>query len=131
MARAARSSTSCGSSSCWATRYCCRTWTWSPCRTPSPPRASSTATRTLRASPTAGRGSSFVLARDGGPRFDAGTAYGKIEGIDDPKMGWSRYAQKFELFALNSGLFYLRSTPSALALVDAINEHLKKNKVSP
>mmetsp|Transcript_874 Transcript_874/g.3192 ORF Transcript_874/g.3192 Transcript_874/m.3192 type:complete len:441 (-) Transcript_874:158-1480(-) len=60
--------------------------------------------------------------------FDAGTAYGKIEGIDDPKMGWSRYAQKFELFALNSGLFYLRSTPSALALVDAINEHLKKNK---
>ena len=25
--------------------------------------------------------------------FDAGTAYGHIDGIDDPTMGWARYAQ--------------------------------------
>ena len=31
-------------------------------------------------------------------RFDEWTAYGKVGGIDDPSMGWARYAQVPLLF---------------------------------
>jgi len=35
--------------------------------------------------------------------FDEHTAYGAIDGIDDPSMGWARYAQFYKHFNLNSG----------------------------
>ena len=35
---------------------------------------------------------------------------GYVDGIDDPDMGWARYAQTIRIFVLNSGLFYI--TPS-------------------
>ena len=43
--------------------------------------------------------------------FDERTAYGYIDGIDDPGMGWARYAQTVRIFVLNSGLFYIRPSP--------------------
>ena len=33
-------------------------------------------------------------------RFDDGSAYGNINGIDDQSMGWSRYAQVLRPFTL-------------------------------
>lgn len=33
--------------------------------------------------------------------FDERTAYGSIEGFDDPSMGWARYAQYYKHFNLN------------------------------
>lgn len=33
--------------------------------------------------------------------FDERTAYGGIEGFDDPSMGWSRYAQYYKHFNFN------------------------------
>lgn len=33
--------------------------------------------------------------------FDDHTAYGSIEGFDDPSMGWARYAQFYKHFNLN------------------------------
>ena len=41
--------------------------------------------------------------------FDDATAYGFIDGLDDPTMGWARYAQATKHFNLNSGLFYVRA----------------------
>ena len=35
--------------------------------------------------------------------YDERTAYGWNDGIDDPKMGWARYAQTMRVFAMNSG----------------------------
>ena len=35
--------------------------------------------------------------------YDEQTAYGAIDGIDDPSMGWARYAQFYKHFNLNSG----------------------------
>ena len=35
--------------------------------------------------------------------FDERTAYGGIEGFDDPSMGWARSAQYYKHFNLNSG----------------------------
>ena len=77
---------------------------------------------------------------------------GYVDGIDDPSMGWARYAQTIRIFVLNSGLFYIqpsnrtaRATRSLLLLccqssdgedgacvqvnlMDRINEYLKHNK---
>jgi hypothetical protein len=33
---------------------------------------------------------------------------GYVDGIDDPGMGWARYAQTIRIFVLNSGLFYIQ-----------------------
>ncbi len=33
--------------------------------------------------------------------FDERTAYGGIEGFDDPSMGWARFAQYYKHFNLN------------------------------
>ena len=33
---------------------------------------------------------------------------GYVDGIDDPSMGWARYAQTIRIFVLNSGLFYIQ-----------------------
>lgn len=39
---------------------------------------------------------------------------GYIDGIDDPGMGWARYAQTVRIFVLNSGLFFMRASPRSV-----------------
>ena len=58
--------------------------------------------------------------------FDERTAYGAIDGFDDPSMGWARYAQAFKHFNLNSGLFYLRANVRTLDLVTRLEDRLAK-----
>lgn len=60
--------------------------------------------------------------------FDAGTAYGHIDGVDDPSMGWSRYAQAMRIFVTNSGLFYLRPNNRTRELVRRCTERLMMKK---
>ena len=38
----------------------------------------------------------------------ADSLQGYVDGIDDPGMGWARYAQTIRIFVLNSGLFYIQ-----------------------
>lgn len=61
--------------------------------------------------------------------FDDETNYGGIYGVDEPSMGWSRYAQGFRHMALNSGLFYLRASERTIDLMRRIADRL--HKVSP
>ena len=42
--------------------------------------------------------------------------------LDDPTMGWARYAHSMRVFVFNSGLFYIRSTPAAMDLLDRVVE---------
>lgn len=37
-------------------------------------------------------------------RFDDSTAYGRISGIDDPSMGWARYAQVCACISMDSSV---------------------------
>eukprot|EP00884_Botryococcus_braunii_P010704 jgi/Botrbrau1/19635/Bobra.0003s0005.1 len=60
--------------------------------------------------------------------FDARTAYGYIDGFDDPSMGWARYAQAIKHFNLNSGLFYIKANKRTLALMDRIATRLSKQR---
>lgn len=60
--------------------------------------------------------------------FNAQTAFGEIYGIDDPSMGWSRYAQGTKHMAMNSGLFYLRSNNRTLSLMRRIAERLRSQR---
>eukprot|EP00873_Tetraselmis_striata_P028570 jgi/Tetstr1/448834/TSEL_036060.t1 len=60
--------------------------------------------------------------------FDDRTAYGFIDGIDDPSMGWSRYAQAVKHFNLNSGLFYLRANERTIDLMQRLETRLSKQK---
>ncbi|MEW5307111.1 MAG: hypothetical protein WDW36_009528 [Sanguina aurantia] len=60
--------------------------------------------------------------------FDAPTAYGWDDVFDDPKMGWSRWAHSIRVFALNSGLFYIRPNNRTIALMDRITARLMREK---
>ncbi|KAF6264156.1 nucleotide-diphospho-sugar transferase-domain-containing protein [Scenedesmus sp. NREL 46B-D3] len=60
--------------------------------------------------------------------FDAPTAYGQIEGYDDPSMGWARFAQKESHFNLNSGLFYLAANPRTVELMQRLETRLGREK---
>ncbi|PNH08499.1 hypothetical protein TSOC_004946 [Tetrabaena socialis] len=60
--------------------------------------------------------------------FDERTAYGSIEGFDDPSMGWGRYAQYYKHFNLNSGLFYIRANNRTLDLLDRLATRLAHEK---
>lgn len=60
--------------------------------------------------------------------FDEDTAYGKIEGFDDPSMGWSRYAQFVKHFNLNSGLFYLKSNNRTISLMKRLEARLNREQ---
>ena len=44
---------------------------------------------------------------------------GYIDGIDDPGMGWARYAQTIRIFVLNSGLFYIQPSERTVRHVHA------------
>ncbi|KDD71506.1 nucleotide-diphospho-sugar transferase, partial [Helicosporidium sp. ATCC 50920] len=56
--------------------------------------------------------------------WDDKTAVGEIYGIEDPSMGWSRYAQGYRLMALNSGLFYIRANERVLNLLRLMIDRL-------
>lgn len=60
--------------------------------------------------------------------FDEHTAYGSIEGFDDPTMGWGRYAQYYKHFNLNSGLFYVMANNRTLDLMTRLATRLSKEK---
>lgn len=60
--------------------------------------------------------------------FDDGTAYGLIDGIDDPSMGWARYAQSTKHMNLNSGLFYVRAGAATVALMEKLAARLAQQK---
>jgi hypothetical protein len=60
--------------------------------------------------------------------FDEVTAYGAIEGFDDPSMGWARYAQAYKHFNLNSGLFYMKANPRTVELMERLEKRLSKEK---
>ena len=44
---------------------------------------------------------------------------GYVDGIDDPGMGWARYAQTIRIFVLNSGLFYIQPSERTVRHVHA------------
>ena len=44
---------------------------------------------------------------------------GYVDGIDDPGMGWARYAQTIRIFVLNSGLFYIQPSERTVRIVRA------------
>lgn len=60
--------------------------------------------------------------------YDERTAYGYVDGVDDPSMGWSRYAQTMRIYVTNSGLFYIRATNPSIALVDRCADRLAKRQ---
>eukprot|EP00882_Tetradesmus_deserticola_P004912 GHRQ01005175.1.p1 GENE.GHRQ01005175.1~~GHRQ01005175.1.p1 ORF type:complete len:388 (+),score=152.53 GHRQ01005175.1:322-1485(+) len=60
--------------------------------------------------------------------FDSATAYGQIEGYDDPSMGWARFAQKESHFNLNSGLFYVAANPRTVELMQRLEMRLSREK---
>ncbi|KAG2430086.1 hypothetical protein HXX76_010185 [Chlamydomonas incerta] len=60
--------------------------------------------------------------------FDEHTAYGSIEGFDDPSMGWGRYAQYYKHFNMNSGLFYLKANNRTLDLLTRLAYRLSHEK---
>ena len=52
--------------------------------------------------------------------FDDNTAYGWDDAIEDPAMGWSRFAHTMRIFVFNSGLFYMRPTEATMALLEKV-----------
>ncbi|GFR47051.1 hypothetical protein Agub_g8736, partial [Astrephomene gubernaculifera] len=60
--------------------------------------------------------------------FDEHTAYGSIEGFDDPSMGWGRYAQYYKHFNLNSGLFYIKANNRTMDLLTRLADRLSHEK---
>lgn len=56
-------------------------------------------------------------------------AYMRLEGVTDASMGWSQYAQSWKVFAMNSGLFYLRANERTIALMEHVADQLIKDKI--
>ena len=44
-------------------------------------------------------------------------------------MGWSQYAQSWQIFSMNSGLFYLRANERTIALMNDVAGRLEKEKI--
>ncbi|KAG2497438.1 hypothetical protein HYH03_004593 [Edaphochlamys debaryana] len=60
--------------------------------------------------------------------FDEHTAYGSIEGFDDPSMGWGRYAQYYKHFNMNSGLFYVMANNRTLEMMTRLADRLARER---
>lgn len=45
--------------------------------------------------------------------------------MDDPSMGWARYAHSMRVFCFNSGLFYIRPTEAAQHLLEVIMKRIE------
>jgi len=73
------------------------------------------------------RDSDFEAMSDG---WDPATAYGFDDVLDVPAMGWSRYAHSTRLFALNSGLFFVRPTLAAIDVLSRVEARVASEKGS-
>ncbi|KAG0579983.1 hypothetical protein KC19_4G140200 [Ceratodon purpureus] len=60
--------------------------------------------------------------------FDNITAYGYDDVMDEPSMGWARYAHTMRIWVFNSGLFYIRPTVPSIELLDRVTAKLAKEK---
>ncbi|KAI5083944.1 hypothetical protein GOP47_0000113 [Adiantum capillus-veneris] len=60
--------------------------------------------------------------------FNNLTAYAFDDVMDDPKMGWSRYAHTMRIWVFNSGFFYIRPTIPSIELLDRVTTRLSKEK---
>lgn len=56
---------------------------------------------------------------------DTWSAYGYNHVFDDPEMEWSRYIYTTQIWAFNSGFFYIRATLPAIELLDQVTESLR------
>ncbi|KMZ61444.1 hypothetical protein ZOSMA_52G00950 [Zostera marina] len=59
--------------------------------------------------------------------YDNNTAYGYDHVLDDPSMGWARYAHTMRIWVYNSGFFYIRPTIPSIELLDRVADRLSKN----
>ena len=48
--------------------------------------------------------------------------------LDDPSMGWGRYAHTMRVMVLTSGLFYIKPSPRTVQLMDRVTERLSKEQ---
>eukprot|EP00898_Chlorokybus_atmophyticus_P001143 jgi/Chlat1/2029/Chrsp159S02332 len=60
--------------------------------------------------------------------YDPRTGYGHIVNVDEPSMGWARYASSIQHFALNSGLFYLRPNNRTVDLLKRIATRVSREE---
>ncbi|GJP67302.1 hypothetical protein CLOP_g24135 [Closterium sp. NIES-67] len=60
--------------------------------------------------------------------FTNATAYGYDDVLDDPALGWGRYAHSMRIFVFNSGLFYIRPTAASIELLDRVAMRLAREK---
>ncbi|MCO5569706.1 hypothetical protein L7F22_023422 [Adiantum nelumboides] len=60
--------------------------------------------------------------------FNNLTAYGFDDVMEDPKMGWSRFAHTMRIWVFNSGFFYIRPTIPSIELLDRVTSRLTKEK---
>lgn len=58
--------------------------------------------------------------------WDEGSAYGESYGVEDPSMGWSRWAAATKRVSYNSGLFFLRANARTLEFLQAIDDRLAR-----
>ena len=59
---------------------------------------------------------------------DARRAAGETIVLDEPEMGWSRYVYTNRIWAMNSGLFYVKSNARTVRLMQMIHERLVREK---
>mmetsp|Transcript_22664 Transcript_22664/g.70384 ORF Transcript_22664/g.70384 Transcript_22664/m.70384 type:complete len:412 (+) Transcript_22664:55-1290(+) len=60
--------------------------------------------------------------------YDPKTAYGWMDVIDDPGMGWARYVHTVHWYVMNSGLFFIKANEKTVDLMDRITARLEKEK---
>lgn len=56
------------------------------------------------------------------------TAYGYDDVLDEPSMGWARYAHTMRIWVYNSGFFYIRPTLASIELLDRVADRLSRSK---
>lgn len=57
---------------------------------------------------------------------DNRTAYGFNDVLDEPGMGWARYAHTMRIWVYNSGFFYIRPTIPSIELLDRVAGRLSR-----
>lgn len=57
--------------------------------------------------------------------FDERTAYGYIDGYDEPFMGWGRFYSGTKKLAMNSGMFYIKSNERCIDLMGRLERRLQ------
>ncbi|XP_051146710.1 arabinosyltransferase RRA2-like [Andrographis paniculata] len=57
---------------------------------------------------------------------DNETAYGYNHVLDEPEMGWARFAHTMRIWVYNSGFFHIRPTIPAIELLDRVSRRLSR-----